>query len=135
MSGFHLRRVSCILLIFPYLFPISLVFYISFFHSLSSSSPHLTSPSLSFCFVIIFLLFLLLRLVGLSLSPHPDHFLHPEHHDTQNTSLQSSRLREPALYNRSRKLPVVAQPQWTSFTHRSPANGSSNYSVLDASVT
>jgi hypothetical protein len=111
-GGCYLQRFSCISLTFPYVFPIPLFFYISFFHSLSSSSPHLPSPSLPFsCFAISPLLLLHLRPDGLSTSPHPHPSSHPEHHGTQNTSCKRSRLQVPALYNRSRKLLVVARPQ------------------------
>jgi len=102
--------------------PLFVLFFTSFAISFSTVS----------CFALS-LLFLPPSTVGLYSSPHPDRSLHPEHHDTQNTSCKRSRLRAPALHNRSRKL-LVAPPQQTSFTYRRPTNGSSNDSVFGATV-
>lgn len=137
----HLRRFSFPLgyflfplRFFPRVLPTPLVFYVSFFLSLSSSSPHLTSPSLQFLFRYQPLLLFLLQPVCLSVFVATSWSFLTEHKTRRALVCKRSRLRVPAVYNRSRKLLAVANLQQTSFTYRSPTNSASNY-VFGVSVT
>ena len=120
---------------FPHIFPIPLIFYISFFHSLCSSSPHVTS-SLQFPVSLSTSYSCSSFHLSVSLGHHILILPYTLNITTHRTLVcKRSRLRVPAVYNRSRKLLVVAQLQQTSFTYRSPTNGASNYSVFGVSVT